>query len=172
LQALYERQKAEAQDAQWVQICKRAREILHVSGLPTLLMREYAKVLNRRMHHHLSIWEAPFTVSLDEDLAFMAEFAGGGVLPGYRLSGGQKVVAGISFRLAMIGTFARQVGLLVLDEPSNHLDAVNRQHHLNQVILKLKETHGDLQILIVDHEEALVGSFDNVHNLNSETNTP
>ena len=170
LAALEEQRRVEARDAAWVAICRMARDALHVSGLPQLLMREYALTLNKRMKHYLSVrWEAPFTLELDEDLAFVARFDDGRVLSGARLSGGQKVVAATSFRLAMADTFARQVGLLVLDEPSNHLDEDNIMH-LRQLLTQLRDlaSTSGRQIIIVDHEESLVGFFDHVITLNSE----
>jgi len=153
----------ESVDAEWVKICKRAREVLHVSGLPSLLMREYAAVLNRRIAHYLSIWEANFSMHLDEELAFVASKEDSPPFAAARLSGGQKVIASTSFRSAMADTFARQVGLLVLDEPSNHLDKDNVVH-LQNLILKLKEAAGATgrQVIMVDHEESLVGFFDHV----------
>ena len=166
LLALQEKMKAEQQDAQWVNLCKRAREILHVTGLPALLMREYAGILNRRLDYWLAMWEAPFRLSLDEDMAFVATFDDGMVVTGARLSGGQKIVASTSFRLAMIETFAREVGLLILDEPSNHLDKENIVH-LQRLMLKLKELTGSSgrQVILVDHEESLVGFLDNITTL-------
>jgi DNA repair exonuclease SbcCD ATPase subunit len=153
--------EAEAKDAAWVGLVKRTREALHVNGLPSMLMREYAAVLNRRMAYYLRLWEAPFVMSLDDDLAFVAEFNDGMVLSAGRLSGGQKIVGATSFRFTMADTFARQVGLLILDEPSNYLDKDNVVH-LQQLLLKLKDLAGSTgkQIILVTHEESLKGFFD------------
>lgn len=153
--------EAEARDTAWTAVCRRARDVLHVNGLPTLLMKEYAKVLNKRIAYYLNIWEAPFTLRLDDDLAFVADFVDGRSHSAARLSGGQKIVASTSFRLAMTDTFAKQVGLLVLDEPSNYLDKDNIVH-LQTLLLKLKELsgHSGRQIILVTHEEQLTGFFD------------
>lgn len=166
--ALKEQVEKEAEDATWVAICKRAREALHVTGLPSLLMREYATVLNRHVQHCLRVWEQPFRLELDDQLAFRAYFDDGRELPAARLSGGQRVAAAISFRRAMANTFAKRAGLLMLDEPSNHLDSENI-HHLQQLMLHLKEeTGGSRQVIIVDHEESLVGFFDHTVTLSHE----
>lgn len=151
----------EAKDAAWAAVCRRARDILHVSGLPSLLMREYAKVLNKRMAYYLEVWESEFSFVLNDDLEFIVTYPNGCTHAGGRLSGGQKIVASTAFRLAMADTFARQVGLLVLDEPSNYLDKDNIVH-LQNLLLKLKDLSGHTgkQILLVTHEEQLVGFFD------------
>jgi len=170
--ALNAKQTEEKKDAEWVRLCRRARGVLHVSGLPSLLMREYAKILNQRMRYYTSLWEAPFALKLDENLAFIAEFDDGRVLTGQRLSGGQKIVGSTSFRLAMADTFSRGIGLLILDEPSNHLDSDNIIH-LQRLLLELKElaSASGRQVIMVDHEESLVGFFDNVITLEAITPT-
>ncbi len=151
----------EAKDAAWAAVCRRARDILHVSGLPSLLMREYAKVLNKRMAYYLDVWEAGFSFILNDDLLFIVTYPNGCTHGAGRLSGGQKIVASTAFRLAMADTFAKQVGLLVLDEPSNYLDKDNIVH-LQNLLLKLKDLSGHTgkQIILVTHEEQLVGFFD------------
>jgi len=161
LQRLKNQFVSEEKQATWVQLCRRVRDVVHVNGLPTLLMREYAGVLNRRLAHYLSIWEAPFVMRLDDRLAFQVDFSDGRSHGAERLSGGQKIVASTSFRLAMADTFARQVGLLVLDEPSNYLDKDNIIH-LQGLLLRLKEHASSTgrQIILVTHEESLMGFFD------------
>ncbi len=153
----------EAKMAAWVTEVKKVRDALHVTNLPATTMREFARVINSQMEFYLTTWEAPFRVWLDQSMAFQAQFHGGPVFDAARLSGGQQVVASVSFRLAMSDTFANQVGLLVLDEPSNHLDAVNKQH-LQALLLQLKtlSTHSGRQILIVTHEGPMMGFFDHV----------
>lgn len=173
LESLQTQLETEARDAAWVSLCKRVREVMHVSGLPSLMMGEYASLLNRRMKYYLNVWEAPFTMRLDEDdLEFMAEFSNGLSHAAARLSGGQKIVAATSLRLAMADTFARQAGLLILDEPSNYLDKSNLAQ-FQTLLLKLKELAGSTgrQIILVTHEESLMGFFDHTINLQVEETT-
>lgn len=154
---------AQELEKSWVAICKRARRVLHVSGLPYMMMCEYASRINKRMRHYLNIWEAPFTVRLGDNLAFIAEFPDGKTHSAARLSGGQRIVASTSFRLAMADLVAGQIGLLVLDEPSSHLDKNNKEQ-LQKLLLKLKDYAGETgkQIILVTHEDRLRGFFDNV----------
>ena len=153
----------ESKDAAWVAEVRKARDVLHVTNLPALMMREYARLLNVRIEHYLSVWESPFRMWLADDMSFRVKFDDGKELDAARLSGGQKIVASASFRLAMSDTFARTVGLLVFDEPSTYLDKENIQH-LQTLLLKLKEMsqHSGRQILVVTHEESLMGFLDHV----------
>ncbi len=157
----------EADDQAWMAVVKRCRDILHVTNFPALVMREYARLLNVQIAYYLGIWESPFRMWLDDSLEFQMEFIDG-LKKGFkgsakRLSGGERVVASASFRLAMSDTFARQVGMLVLDEPSNHLDEENKKL-LAKLLLKLKELsrHTGRQILIVTHEGDLLSCLDHV----------
>lgn len=165
LAELRERAGKEEKTRNWVAMCTKARSILHVSKLPSLLMQQYAQVLNRHIHRYLSIWESSFTMYMDENLSFMAEKEEyeGHAAAAARLSGGEKVVGSSSYRLAMADTFARDVGLLILDEPSTHLDKDNLVH-LQNLLLKLKDLTGvgGRQVIIVDHQESLMGFFDNI----------
>jgi DNA repair exonuclease SbcCD ATPase subunit len=153
----------EAKVAGWIEQAKKARDVLHVTQLPALVMREFARVINRQIEYYLETWEAGYRMWLDDSLTFRVKFTDGNETEAARLSGGQKVVAATSFRLAMSDTFARKVGLLVLDEPSNHLDKDNIQH-LQALLLHLKQmsTHSGRQILIVTHEDSLMGFLDHV----------
>ncbi len=153
----------EAKLAGWIEQAKKAKDVLHVTQLPALVMREFARVINRQVEYYLETWEAGYRMWLDDSLSFRVKFDDGKELEAARLSGGQKVVAATSFRLAMSDTFARKVGLLVLDEPSNHLDKDNIQH-LQALLLHLKQmsTHSGRQILIVTHEDSLMGFLDHV----------
>jgi DNA repair exonuclease SbcCD ATPase subunit len=124
-------------------------------------MREYAKIINQRMAYYMGVWEAGFSFTLSDELAFVVSYPNGCTHAAGRLSGGQKIVASTAFRLAMADTFASQVGLLVLDEPSSYLDKDNIVH-LQNLLLKLKELSGHTgkQIILVTHEEQLTGFFD------------
>ena len=123
------------------------------------MLQEYAAVLNRRMLYYHKLWEAPFTMKLDPELNFVAEFDSGYETRAGRLSGGQKIVGSTAFRLAMANTFAKSVDLLVLDEPSNYLDSENITH-LQQLMVKLQDSAVVSQMIIVTHERALMGFFD------------
>ena len=68
-------------------------------------------------------------------------------------SGGQKS------RVAFACLTYSKPHVVILDEPTNHLDKENVVH-LQQLLVKLKQMAGQRQIIIVTHEEQLVGFFD------------
>lgn len=160
---LSEQLAKEAKLASWLDICTRARAAVHPNGLPALMMREYTAVLNRRIQKYLSLWDAPFKLYLDDNMAFTAAYYDGCVHSAARLSGGQKIVASASFRLAMADTFAARAGMLVLDEPSVYLDQ-DSILYLQKLLLRLKEYSGAAgkQIFLVTHEQSLTGFFDHI----------
>jgi len=65
----------ESKSMRWSALCSKARDVIHVNGLPALMMREYALRINRRMAHYLQVWEAPFRLQLDDTLADLATLA-------------------------------------------------------------------------------------------------
>lgn len=151
----------EARNAEWVKLVRESRDVLHVGQLPKLIMQEYGKILNSQLDFYLEKFQAPFRVWLNDDLEFRAVKNAEQEMDATRLSGAEKIVASVSFRMAMSDTFARQVGLLVLDEPSNYLDKANIQN-LQMVLLELKKmsAHTGRQVLVVTHEDKLMGFFD------------
>lgn len=163
---LAEQWQREKKDTAWLKLCQKLRDVFHVSEFPAKVMREYAQILNKRISYYLELWQAPFSMQLNNDLQFDVEYEDGKKHAASRLSGGRRVVAAVAFRLAMIDTFAKNLGLLVLDEPSVYLDTDNIIH-LQQLLVKLKELvgHSGCQIILITHEERLMDFFDNVIHL-------
>lgn len=162
LAELRQRQERQARDMRWVEICKEAQQALRPGGLPSLMMGEYARLVNERMAYYLSVWQSPFSmrISPEDSFEFIANKTGQDMVAS-RLSGGEKVVGSTSFRMAMADSFAAEVGLLVLDEPSVYLDKDNICH-LQDLLVRLKEmsTASGRQIILVTHEESLLGFVD------------
>lgn len=163
----------EAKHAAWIAMVRESRDILHVGQLPKLIMQEYGKILNSQLDFYLEKFQAPFRVWLNDDLEFRASKNSETEMDAQRLSGAEKIIASVSFRMAMSDTFARQVGLLVLDEPSNYLDDANIQN-LQMVLLELKKmsAHTGRQVLVVTHEDKLMGFFDHCITVGSVPEDP
>lgn len=161
---LSEQLAKEAKDAAWVTIVQQAREALHVSNYPTDVMREYTSVINKRIAYYIDILEAEFKFYLDTDtMGFIAKFPDGRCHEGSRLSGAQRIIAGVCFRLALADTFARSVGFLCLDEPSAYMDPDSIQA-LQNLFLRLKSfaSSNNKQIILITHERAFMASMDHV----------
>jgi exonuclease SbcC len=85
------------------------------------------------------------------------------------MSGGEKVVLAVAFRLATYAMFAQRVGLLVLDEPSVYLDSKN-VGKLGTLLYSIKSLAKNLglQVFISTHEESLMNHFDKIVNFGTK----
>ena len=153
----------QSRNAKWVALVNKMREVTHASAFPALAMRVYVSYINARLAHYLAMWEAPFDLWLTNDMTFRMRKADGPEADAARLSGGERVVAALTFRLTMSDLFSKGVGFLVLDEPSAYLDTENIQH-LQHVMLRLKAVTGSSgkQVLVITHEQSLMGFFDSM----------
>ena len=103
----------------------------------------------------------PFHVTASDDVGFTAHFVNGTVMPGPGLSGGQKVVLALAFRLTVNSIFAPQLGTMILDEPTDGLDTENRQlaSEFFQNLGVVARSR-NLQIIVISHDEAMERIFD------------
>ena len=85
------------------------------------------------------------------------------------MSGGEKVVLAVAFRLATYAMFAQRVGLLVLDEPSVYLDS-NNVGKLGTLLYNIKSLAQNLglQVFISTHEQSLMNHFDMIVDFGSK----
>lgn len=141
-------------------------ETLATDAFPKYVMIGLLEMLTSQINYYLTTFAAPFTVMIDNSSTELyCVFNNGETFMASELSGGQKMVLAISWRLALHNTFATEesCGFLTLDEPTNHLDENNIQN-LTQVMAQVKEAARDrnLQVLVITHEKALEPLFDAV----------
>ncbi len=136
--------------------------------LPAKVAFAIYKVLSEKLNFYLSEFESPYKVELHENGEFIAIFNDGHSISSARLSGGEKMLLSISFRLALHSVFSNDDtgGFIFLDEPTTFLDTKNRDG-LFRVLNTLKTSHvfRDLQIIIVTHDDMLKPLFDAVVDL-------
>ena len=139
------------------------RSLFHKDGAPRFVAQASLQRLCGRTNEYLQALGADFWVAADEGLSFQAHFPDGRIQPAERLSGGQKVVLALAFRLAVYFVYAGDVAFLALDEPTVYLDA--------DAVVALKTTLDQLrsvvaargmQMVLVTHETSLAPSFDRV----------
>lgn len=143
------------------------RSVLHYSALPKRVSLHNLGRMTNEVNAYLQLFGAPFRVELDDKLTFTAIFTQGNRRrPAGRLSGGQKVVLALAFRLTVNNTFAADLGLLCLDEPTVGLDEANLAA-LENALVRLRELASStgLQVVMVTHERSLAPMFDNVIDL-------
>jgi len=148
------------------QTLTKVRDWLHYSNGPHKLAMRVMDALTDDTNKFLSQMDSPFSVQLDpETLGYLFDMNDGSVTgqPADALSGGQKVVLAVAFRLASYCMFAGKYGLMALDEPTAYLDDANVGNFC--VLLesvKATAAEMDLQILISTHERAVLPYMDSV----------
>lgn len=81
-------------------------------------------------------------------------------LPQLRLSGGQKVRLAVATLRAIHSEIIPNVGLMVLDEPTTHLDD-ETQRAMADMLQKIGE-EGTLQMFVCDHSPILIEAFSDI----------
>lgn len=151
---------------EWRDLMSDARDVLHRDRLPNLVAQSYLRALNQRLAKYLEIFGSPFLCTLQPDMSVECKFKNGYRLSADRLSGGEKVMLGISFRFALCDLFAQGLGLLILDEPTVFLDH-DRIDAVRELLERVKSySHATgLQIIITTHESRLAGVADRLISL-------
>lgn len=147
----------------WHAFAESFRSVFHKDAAPRFVAQRNLEHLQSMMNEILQMFDTPFRVAADEGLSFQASFVAGSRQPAERLSGGQKVILALAFRLALNLMFAENIGALYLDEPTAWLD----EHHIRgfePVLQQLRDfsTARGLQTIIITHERALAPLFDTV----------
>lgn len=143
------------------------RGLFHREQLPMAVSQYYLTQIKDETNRILADLEVPFRpfwVESVNDLKFVVKFADDGSLcKAERLSGGQKVILALAFRLAVHFRFAGELGLLCLDEPTAGLDEDNMAN-LGVALGKLREVSKarGLQIVLITHERMLDNLCDRV----------
>ncbi len=147
----------------WKELLERARLILHRDQLPAMVTRAFLKPLNVSLNHYLKLFQVPFTVVINQDQTIDCVFTNGAVRPAIKLSGAQKVSMGVAFRFAVYDQFARNLGFLVLDEPTPYMDVQRREGVLDLLMsVKSYSRQSGLQVIVVTHDQTLLPAFDKI----------
>jgi energy-coupling factor transporter ATP-binding protein EcfA2 len=146
-------------------LCERARTVLHRDNLPNMVAQAYMQAINAHLYQYLETFEVPYQARMMEDTSILCNF-GGTEVPAERLSGGQKVALGLTWRFAVHNMFVNNLGMMFLDEPTVYLDKdrIDSVYRLLERVKSYSKAAG-LQVIVVTHEERLAGVFDQVINL-------
>lgn len=154
----------------WFEKCDRAIDWLKKDGLPRLVHRSALGDLVDAINDELGKFADPFRVIVNEDVTFTALFPGGKEIKSKALSGDEKYMLGLAFLSAVNRTFARNLGIMFIDEPTASLDA----HHI-QLLFRILEQwkrillRRNQQLIIVTHVEETASIADSVIRLGGET---
>lgn len=138
------------------------RKILHVDCFPKEVISACRPKLTKAINKYLAIFRQPFYVDINQDLAAVCKFADNPNASVQELSGGQQVLLSICFRMAIVELLASSTNIIVLDEPTPHLDPDNRAI-LVEAFTKVKEylSAHSIQMIVSTHELELLSVADN-----------
>lgn len=149
---------------------KRLKNAFSREGLP----RSYIATVHERLadltQRNLADMDADFSVRAHPDQAVSFQFTRHFGEPVWmsleEFSGGQSVMLGIAFLLAVQQLIIPELGILVLDEPSLHLHASSAEH-LRDLLINYGGmlANTESQILVCDHNPILFGGFSIHHEL-------
>lgn len=165
---LEKRQRADEGKLKLLEQLRSLRDLLLDSGLPARVVRHHFAHLTRLTQGFLREMNANFAIepSPDEDVSYQfirLDTADGVRLPMAKLSGGQRVRLCVSFLMAVQQWLVKDVGLLVLDEPTVHLDEEGIDSLVDLLASmqqRLKNT--DLQIWVCDHSPRVALAMEKV----------
>lgn len=131
--------------------------------LITMIPQHNMEDLRSEVNNNLDRFNTRFRVAAIDDLRFLLRYHSGRVQPAERLSGGERVMLALAFRIAVNSRYAEELGLLCLDEPTAGLDEDNLSC-LEVALGRLRELSQacGLQVIMVTHDSGLNGLFDRV----------
>jgi exonuclease SbcC len=143
----------------------RLRGTLARQGLPLAYVEYQFLRLTTLAQQSLSELGSNFTIEVHPERPVAFTFtrldeADGVSMDQNKLSGGQRVRLSIAFLLAVQKLLIPEVGLLVLDEPSTHLDQ-DSVDALKELLMGMAQTlqNSEHQVWVVDHHETLQTAF-------------
>ena len=145
------------------------RDIFYRSNLPRAVLVQRFEELKLSINELLEAFGSRFRVaSVGSDLRFTIRFNNNTLQPARRLSGGEKTILAIAFRISLNALFAAEIGILCLDEPTAGLDenSIRCVEIAFQHLRKLSNNLG-LQVLLITHEKLLDNVCDVVVDLSN-----
>lgn len=137
-------------------------KMLSRDGLPAAFTQAVFGYLTSVVQQLLTDMEAGFQVEVDPmtSCSFLFTNNNGYKMPQEALSGGQAVRLALAMLLAAQRVILPEVGLLILDEPTSHVDAtgVESMRALFSELATLLQNAG-MQLIVVDHNPALQAGF-------------
>lgn len=142
------------------------KSMLMRNGVPLAFMNDVFVKITGMVQEMLNRMGANFNVLPDPDRPCSFVFVRTDNNTGFemaqeQLSGGQAIRLALSLLLSCQQVILPEVGLLVLDEPSSHIDAEGVEN-MRDLFLSLQDilNNADMQVVMVDHNEKLMTAFD------------
>lgn len=144
---------------------KRMRDAFRPAGVTTEFLDYKFGLIAAMATDYLAEAGADFIVMASPDAPLSYDFLRTNApdeawLPQSRLSGGQKVRLAIATLRAIHALIMPNVGLLVLDEPTTHLDETAKKSMVE--MLQRISDEGTLQMIVCDHDPVLIDAFSDI----------
>jgi DNA repair exonuclease SbcCD ATPase subunit len=138
------------------------RNATHPSAVPRDRAAAYIGRLNSRLGLYCRELRLPFALSVDpeqQDLMFQSDDLRAPTA--HRLSEGQRTMCAWAWHLALYSMHGGRIGFMVLDEPTQFLDAENRRC-VAAAMRDLSRFCQDagMQVVVVSHDLDLASAFD------------
>ena len=165
LQVLRDRAQRDVGKRQLIASLRKVAEMLDNGGLPMAVVRHHFQRLTALTQEFLVKLNANFQISIDQstEVSFMfrrLDEEDAIDMPMGKLSGGQRVRLCVAFLMAAQRCLVKDVGLLVLDEPSVFCDSQGVES-LIELLQGMQETlqNSEHQIWVSDHEPEMRRAF-------------
>lgn len=167
LQEIEEKIERNAVKEELIRTLEKVRQLVGKNGAPLAYMESVFNGIVAIVQDLLTKMGANFTVEADPENPVSFVFTRldndtGYTMPQEQLSGGQAIRLALALLIASQQVILPDVGLLVLDEPSSHIDAEGVEQMrdmLSDLSVYLQSAH--MQIIMVDHNDTLIGAVDN-----------
>lgn len=144
----------------------RAKQLICKNGIPLAYMNTVFRQISHLVRDLLAKMQANFTVIPDNDRPLTFKFVRVDDASGYemdqeQLSGGQSIRLSLAMLIACQQVILPDVGLLVLDEPSSHIDT-DGVESLKELFLQITSLfrNSETQLIVVDHNAILNAAFE------------
>lgn len=162
---LLQRAESDKEKRGLIEDLRTLRELMTDDGLPMAVVRYHFERLAVLTQESLGVLNANFVVMIDKDQELGFKFVRLDEqtpyeMPMNKLSGGQRVRLCVAFLMAVQRRLVREVGLLVLDEPSVHVDPEGVEslaELLRSLQAQLQNT--ETQVWVSDHHPILENCF-------------
>lgn len=165
LNALLAREESDKLRKELASQLSQVKEAFHRRGLPMTYVQYRYQQLLELANRNLNVLDATFVVETDPTQMVSLNFRrtdddSDALFSMSKLSGGQRVRLSIAFLLAVQQLIIPELGLLVLDEPSTHVNAEGVES-LADLLQNLgaQLASADAQIIVCDHDHRLERAF-------------
>jgi chromosome segregation ATPase len=144
-------------------LLEEARLILHRDNLPMETMSVYLGKFEAQTNKFLTMFGNPFAVEIARNMEMTSILPSGFRQRCERLSGGQRAVLSVSARFAIHEIFSKQLGFLVMDEPSQNMDDDNVKWmaRLLEQVGAVSRASCAQTLVVTHHVDEMTGVFDN-----------